>query len=64
MFIFREVLTARARRVRRGTCLSISGLCVCVCRGTRFSKAVDVVGIRGGRERRAREATGGGQKLT
>ena len=63
MFIFREVLTARARRVRGGTCLSISALCVyvCVCRGTRFSKAVDVVGIRGGRERRAREATGGGQ---
>jgi len=59
MFIFREVLTARARRcVRR---VLVYPLYVCACRGTRFSKSVDDVGIRSGRERRAREATGGGQ---
>lgn len=57
MFIFREALTAGTRR--RVCHWSIR---VCVLRSTRFLKIDDDdVGIRSGRERRAREATGGGQ---
>lgn len=61
MFIFREALTSGTRR-RVCVLRLLIGTCVGV-RSTRFSKAIDDddAGIRGGRERRAREATGGGQ---